>query len=219
MEGSKTARDRTPKSKPHGHLTHRDVVTSRAQHAHECTVWAAALHEAVMAGIDEGISDALLESGVQRILELEKEAEVEAAKARVAAEARVALAAVPIKTPVTKQGSAAAKRAASAGRLPLGEGSLVQLKNLDGVCGLSHGCFDVNLEEFNGRKGRVSKQPPPWVIKAVGCKAGEGSNSARILHDSGGLVPVLLDSRSTDADRHRGVWVAVPPANLKVLGS
>ena len=39
-----------------------------------------------------------------------------------------------------------------------------------------------------------------------------------VLHESGGLVPVLLDSRTTDADRHRGVWIAVPPANLKVLG-
>ena len=40
---------------------------------------------------------------------------------------------------------------------------------------------------------------------------------APILHASGGLIPVLLDSRGTDADRHRGVWVAVPPANIRVL--
>lgn len=123
----------------------------------------------------------------------------------------------PIKTPVTKQGSKAAIRAAAAQRVPLGEGSIVQLKGLDDVVGISMNAFDVNLGKYNGRKGRVSKEPPPWVVKAVGARAGEqGSTDAR-QQELGGLVPVLLDSRPTDAERHRGVWVAVPPANLKIL--
>lgn len=129
----------------------------------------------------------------------------------------MAIAATPIKTPFTRAGSKAAMRAAAAQRVPLGEGSVVQLKNLDGVCGMTMGCFDVSLEKYNGRKGRVSKEPPPWVIKAVGAKAGEQGVANARQEELGGLVPVLLESRSTDAERHRGVWLAVPPSNLKVL--
>jgi hypothetical protein len=58
------------------------------------------------------------------------------------------------------------------------------------------------------------------VIKAVGSKAGEVAEpSAPKLHASGGLVPILLDARKTDHQdyKHQGFWVAVPPANLKVL--
>lgn len=220
MHGSAatTSPDKSPTKKV-GHLTHRDVWASHQKQANESAGWAAALQEAVIEGIDNGLSDSLLEGAAKRILELEEQAKEQEAVARTAAEARAALSATPIKTPVTKKNSLAAKRAASAGRLPLMEGSLVQLKGLEGVCGLGLGCFDVNLEEYNGRKGRVSKEPPPWIIKAVGQRAGEQEGAAKILHDSGGLVPVLLDSRSTDADRHRGVWVAVPPSNLKVLQS
>ena len=31
------------------------------------------------------------------------------------------------------------------------------------------------------------------------------------------LVPVLLDARHTDKDPHRGLWIAVPACNIKVL--
>ena len=129
----------------------------------------------------------------------------------------MAIAAAPIKTPVTKQGSKAAQRAAMAQRVPLGEGSIVQLKGLEDVTGISMNTFDVNLGKYNGRKGRVSKEPPPWVVKAVGAKAGEQGTADVRQHELGGLVPVLLDSKITDAERHRGVWVAVPACNLKIL--
>lgn len=265
IQGSE--RLRKPKAAPAVGMTARDVMTERQQHARECEGWASHLQTAIQEGIDNGVPDAILEHGVRRILELETLAEEQAAAAKAVAEARAALRATPIVTPVTKSGSAAAKRAATAGRVPLGEGSLVQLKGLDGVMGLGGGVFDVHLGEFNGRKGRVSKQPPPWVIKAVpeGAvpKNAAAASAAAAAHASdereaatsrpgsaaasppawchlgdrpgplqadgqpqppqppagGGfeLVPVLLDSRHTDADRHRGLWVAVPHANIKVL--
>ena len=209
---------RPKKTKPTAGLTHRDVWAEKQLKAQQAADWAATLQNAVLEGVDNGVPDALLEKGVQRILELEEQVKEEEAAATEVAEARGKLASMPVKTPVTKKGSAAAKRAAAAGRTPLGEGSLVQLKDLQGVTGIRMGCFDINLEEYNGRKGRVSREPPPWTIKAIGSKAGEqGGSASQVLHDSGGLVPVLLDSRSTDADRHRGVWLAIPPANLKVL--
>ena len=294
---------------PVGGLTARDAMTQRQQLAAECTVWATQLQQAVQDGIDSGVPDALLESGVRRILELEQQAEEQRAAAQAVAEARAALRATPVGVPTTRVGSAAAKRAAAAARCPLGEGSLVQLKGLEEVLGLSAGCFDVNLAEYNGRKGRVSKEPPPWVIKAVpvgaaarrrgggvdaaargtaargtadsgrggGGGAGHGgrapetgvaaltaSNLASLRSelsdraadmlapdvsdgDGGGepaplstsvsaeaaagaaagaaaapiegleLVPVLLDARHTDKDPHRGLWIAVPACNIKVL--
>jgi hypothetical protein len=206
------------KTKQTAGLTHRDVWAEKTLKAQQAADWAATLQTAVLEGVDNGVDDALLEKGVQRILELEQQVKEEAAAATEVAEARVKLASMPVKTPVTKKGSAAAKRAAAAGRQPLGEGSLVQLKDLQGVTGIRMGCFDINLEEYNGRKGRVSREPPPWTIKAIGSKAGEqGGSESQVLHNSGGLIPVLLDSRSTDADRHRGVWLAIPPANIKVL--
>jgi hypothetical protein len=219
MAGSSAAHAKKP-PKPTNGLTHRDVWAANQKQAQSSADWAAVLENAVLEGIDNGLPDSVLEGSVKRILELQEQAKEREAAAREAEEARVALSKTPIKTPVTKANSKSAKRAAIAGRIPLGEGSLVQLKGLDGVCGLGLGCFDVNLEEYNGRKGRVSKGPPPWVIKAVGQRAGEQSaQTSKVVHDSGGLVPVLLDSRSTDADRHRGVWVAVPPGCLKVLSS
>ena len=103
----------------------------------------------------------------------------------------------------------ATPRCGASETLLLREGSLVQLEGLEGVCGLKlHGCYDASLGEYNGRKGRVSRDPPPWVIKAHTPEASA----------SGALVPVLLDSRSTDRDRGQGVWVAVPPENLRVVG-
>lgn len=218
LAAAKDLQQRKPKaeSKPSdNNKTHRDVFTQRQQQAKVSSDWAAKLQSAVMDAIDNGIPDNELEASVLRILELQEQAKEEEAEAQAALEARAALAVTPVKTPVTKAGSKAAKRAATAGRIPLGEGSIVQLKDLEGVCGLKVGCFDVALEQYNGRKGRVSKEPPPWCIKAVGRVGEEG----KPLHDSGGLVPVLLDSRSSDPDRHKGVWLAVPPANLKVLAN
>ena len=245
MAGSNVARHRKPKPAPMGGMTHRDVMTERQLHARECSGWAAKLHEAIQDGIDNGLPDQLLEGGVARILELEEVAQQQQHAAQKVVEAREALRATPIKTPVTRQRSNAARRAAAAQRQPLSEGSLVQLKGLENACGLSNGVFDVPLNEYNGRKGRVSKDPPPWVIKAVGLEAGcelSGSGDEAGTADGGAapapnatlsprlqhgqatpeglgleLVPVLLDSRSTDADRFRGVWVAVPHANIRVL--
>ena len=94
----------------------------------------------------------------------------------------------------------------------LREGSLVQLQGLEGKWGISyHGYYDAPLGEYNGRKGRVSRDPPAWVIKVASEDDIKGGGV------SVALVPVLLDSRSTDRDRGHGVWVAVPPDNLKVL--
>ena len=81
------------------------------------------------------------------------------------------------------------------------EGSLVKLQGLSK--GVGSGAFEVALAKYNGRMGRVVEDPPAWLMKASG-----GSTDR-------GLVAVLLDSRSTDRDRSRGVWVAVPPAHLK----
>jgi ABC-type branched-subunit amino acid transport system substrate-binding protein len=66
-------------------------------------------------GIDNGVDENLLAKGVQRILELEEEAQEQERAATVAAEARVMVANVSVKTPVTKAGSKAARRAASNG--------------------------------------------------------------------------------------------------------
>ena len=218
IRDSKAAFERQkPRLAPAGGKTHRTIWADRQQQSQECTFWAATLHDAVNEGIDHCVPEPLLESAVQRILELEERAKEEEAAAQLVQEARMAIAAIPIKTPVTKQGSKAALRAAKASRLPLNEGSVVQLKGLADVSGITMGYIDVNLAKYDGRKGRVSKQPPPWVIKAVGAKAGEQAELAPRLEEVGGLVPILLESRSTDAHRHRGVWLAVPPANLKVI--
>lgn len=203
---------------PVGGKTHRDVVAEKQQQSHMCSHWAATIQDAVYDGIDLGLPDALLSAGVMRIMELEEEAAKEEAAAKVAHEARVAIASAAIKTPFTKPGSKAAMRAAAAHRIPLGEGSIVQLKGMDGMTGITLGVLDVSLEQYEGRKGRVSQEPPPWVIKAVGGKAGEAAAAADARQEElGGLVPILLDSRSTDKHRHRGVWVAIPASNLKVL--
>ena len=82
------------------------------------------------------------------------------------------------------------------------EGSLVKLYGLSK--GVSSGTFAVALQQYNGRMGRVVEDPPAWLMKASGGSKDEG------------LVAVLLDSRSTDKDRSRGVWVAVPPSHLKI---
>lgn len=209
-----------PETTPIGGKTHRDVVAERQQQSHVCRHWAAVIQDAVHDGIDLGLPDALLNSGVERILELEEEAAEEEAAAKLAHEARVAIASASIKTPFTKPGSKAALRAAAAQRVPLGEGTIVQLKGLEGVTAITLGAIDVSLEKYDGRKGRVSQDPPPWVIKAVGSKAGEKADAPDARHEElGGLVPILLDSRSTDKHRHRGVWIAVPPRYLKVLSS
>ena len=64
----------------------------------------------------------------------------------------------------------------------------------------------VNLKKYNGRIGRVVQQAPEWLMKTA--DAGEAS--------AGGLVAVLLDSRATDRERGRGVWVAVSRHHLKL---
>ena len=200
--------------------THRNVVTERQGASQACTDWARMLQDAVNEGIDNGVPDGVLEGAIKRIFELEQQAAEQAEIARVANESRQALAQTEIRTPVTKLSSGAAKRAAAAGRNPLMEGSVVQLKGLEGVCGLYWNYFDINLEQYNGRKGRVAREPPPWVIKAVGNSAGEAHKEASgRMQQLGGLVPVLLDCRSSDSAeaRHRGIWIAVPPNNLKVL--
>jgi hypothetical protein len=204
---------------PGGGKTHRDVAAERSRQSHACTYWAATIQDAVYDGIDVNLPDALLSSGVQRILELEEQAAAEAEAAKLALEARLAIQRAAVKTPFTRPGSQAALRAAAAQRLPLGEGSIVQLKGLDGMTGITLGCIDVTLSKFDGRKGRVSQDPPPWCIKAMGGKAGQGVAANARQEELGGLVPILLDSRSTDKNRHRGVWLAVPPSNLKVLSS
>ena len=91
------------------------------------------------------------------------------------------------------------------------------MKGLEEMSGITLGTLDVRLDKFNGRKGRVSKEPPPWVIKAVGKDLETQGATNERLASLGGLVPVLLEPRNTDIDRHRGLWVAVPPSNLKVL--
>ena len=132
--------------------------------------------------------------------------------------------ATPIRTPRNREwkafGTPRGERRATSSRSPaalgsqgamlMREGSLVQLRGLENVEGINYsglGNFDASLSKYNGRKGRVSRNPPAWVIKA----AAEPSTTV------GALIPVLLDSRSSDRDRGHGVWVAVPAANLRVL--
>lgn len=221
IRGSKAELTMKPAGeKPAGGKTHRDVAAERSRQSHACSHWAATIQDAVNDGIDAQLPDAVLSAGVQRIMELEEEAAEEEAAAKLALEARIAIAVAAVKTPFTKPGSKAALRAAAAQRLPLGEGSIVQLKGLEAMTGLTLGCIDVSLSKYNGRKGRVSQEPPPWCIKAIGGKAGEAAGPADARQEElGGLVPILLDSRSTDQNRHRGVWLAVPPSNLKVLSA
>ena len=104
------------------------------------------------------------------------------------------------------------------------EGSLVQLRGLLGMSGLSYnGNFDAPLAPYEGRKGRVSRSPPAWVIKAapepviISEGGGDANQATATIATPAALVPVLLDSRSTDRDRGQGVWLAVPPENLMVL--
>lgn len=234
-----------------GGLTAR--MTEGHTNARECSDWAKQLEVAVHEGIELGLADELLTAAVQRILELEVEAAEQAASSKQAAESRAALAAVPIRTPrdvkewkvfaTPRDGRSTHRTGASKGgrdgRTPreladersamgvLREGSLVQLQGLEGACGLTyHGYYDASLGEYNGRKGRVSRDPPAWVIKAqpaapAAAEAGGGGPAAKAdvaaAPPAAALVPVLLDSRSTDRDRGSGVWVAVPPQNLKVL--
>ena len=94
---------------PVGGMTARDAMTERQQHAADCTMWAQQLQQAVQDGIDSGVADSLLESGVKRILELEQLAVEQQAAAKAVAEAHAALRATPISIPVTRVGSTAAK--------------------------------------------------------------------------------------------------------------
>ena len=88
----------------------------------------------------------------------------------------------------------------------------MQLQGLEGKWGISyHGYYDAPLGEYNGRKGRVSRDPPAWVIKVASEDDIKGGGV------SVALVPVLLDSRSTASRSRARRVVAVPPDNLKVL--
>jgi hypothetical protein len=167
--------------------TARAIVTERQQHAKQLSDWAVRLEQALRNGLDANVPDELLQPGLMRISELEEQAAEEEAAAQAAAEARAALAAQPL---------------GSVAHLP--EGTLVKLRNFTSEVGLYQGCFDVNLSKYNSRMGRVTTHAPPWVIKAPG---GSGE----------GLIPILLDSRSTDGDRSRGVWLAVPSEHLRAL--
>ena len=80
------------------------------------------------------------------------------------------------------------------------------------MCGLYWNYFDVNLEQYNGRKGRVSREPPPWVIKAVGATAGEHGTSSNRAAERGGLVPVLLDCRRIVAPAAPAALLVPAPA-------
>ena len=243
LHGSGAA-NTTRKPKVQGGLTHR--VNEGTNAARECTDWAAQLEAAVGEGIDIGLPDSLLTVAVQRVLELQQQAAEQAAAAKVASAARAALVATPIRTPRSSEWRVSAtspphsrrqsrkgsivdgpELRAAPSSLVLREGSLVQLCGLEGVCGLTyHGYYDASLGEYNGRKGRVSRDPPAWVIKAAAepttmsdgdAKAGARGAGPGVASTSQHLVPVLLDSRSTDKDRGHGIWVAVPPENLKVL--
>ena len=218
------------------------------ENARACSDWAAQIEACVREGIELGLPDDFLTLAVQRVLELEQHAAEQHAAAKAALEARNALAAAPIRTPRHAEfkplGAAATPRAGKPGsngkvgrftpreqadastcHHVLREGSLVQLQGLEGVMGLSyHGYYDASLGEYNGRKGRVSRDPPAWVIKAAPAESdllkqqptgGNGAKTGGALPPA--LIPVLLDSRSSDKDRGHGVWVAVPPENLKVL--
>ena len=67
--------------------------------------------------------------------------------------------------------------------------------------------LNANLQKYNGRLGRVVDDPPPWLITSTSSTGAAWE----------GLIPVLLESRSTDRDRSNGLWVAVPAANLRPL--
>ena len=137
------------------------------------------LERALREGLENGVHDAMLERGLVRLSEIE---EGRASGARAKQE-KEAIRAMPVKPTLFR------------------EGSLVKLHGLSK--GVSSGSFDVALQQYNGRMGRVVEDPPGWLMKASGGSKEEG------------LVAVLLDSRSTDRDRSRGVWVAVPPSHLK----
>ena len=96
--------------KPAGGKTHRDVAAERSRQSHACSHWAATIQDAVNDGIDAQLPDAVLSAGVQRIMELEEEAAEEEAAAKLALEARIAIAVAAVKTPFTKPGSKAARR-------------------------------------------------------------------------------------------------------------
>ena len=93
-----------------------------------------------------------------------------------------------------------------------------QVRGLQKMSGLSYnGNFDAPLAPYEGRKGRVSRNPPAWVIKAAAEPVISHAGGTATIATPIALVPVLLDSRSPDRDRGQGVWLAVPPENLKVL--
>ena len=113
-----------------------------------------------------------------------------------------------------------ASTARASSSLMMREGSLVQLRRLEGMSGISYsgyGNFDASLAQYNGRKGRVSRDPPAWVIKAAPEPSSRPAGADAQGASPAALVPVLLDSRSTDRDRGQGVWLALPPENLMVL--
>ena len=69
------------------------------QRSQEAAHWAARLEAALHDGIEIGLPDSYLTQGVARVLELQRQADEQAAAARLAGEARAALAATPIRTP------------------------------------------------------------------------------------------------------------------------
>lgn len=169
----------------------RAAVTERQLAAKKLGDWAVRLEKALHEGLDTGVPDSVLEKGMIRVSELEEEAAEQRKAAEAAALARQALAAMPTKS---AQGA-------------FREGVLVKLHGLKDHVGLQQGTFDVSMVKYNGRMGRVVEHAPSWLMKAHGGST-ERDNA---------LVAVLLDSRSTDRDRANGVWVAVPPDNLRVM--
>lgn len=171
------------------------------QRSQEAAHWAARLEAALHDGIEIGLPDSYLTQGVARVLELQRQADEQAAAARLAGEARAALAATPIRTPRSSEwrafgtprlgtprnsrdacsrtplgtrSSAKAVPAAKAFRTPregtaaaatpaggartadthaalMREGSLVALRGLEGVMGISYsglGNFDMSLSLY-----------------------------------------------------------------------
>ena len=153
------------------------------------------LEAALRQGLEAQVPDDVLKAGLVRVAELQEEEQKKLADEKRARDEVIAAA------------RATASHQWKSSLLPR-DGSLVKLCGLregQGPCGYPPHC---NLEPYNGRMGRVARDPiPAWRVKAI-------SSTVSTAPDQ--LVCVHVGAKCSDEDRHNGLWLMVPLGSIEV---
>ena len=170
------------------------------------------LTEALEQGLNVGVPDEILIEGLvvqadwadqKREAQENEKAEREAARQRLAAE----------------RAAARARRS----QKPPREGSLVKLRGLSSGTG-PLGCGWVDLQEHNGRIGRVVESLPPRHLISTAVLASaelrrNAEDETRLMRGTESKqVVVHTGVRASDGDQRYGVWLEVPAQCVHALG-